>query len=102
MNSSTLLKRAAAGVCCAESYDPKSTVLAQLAVKQPYNATLALERASCRLKSGAALCSRGDQDVLADAKARVCKVVGYPHLDLWEWYDKPTWVEVRKAFQEAA
>ena len=46
--------------------------------------------------------TRGEADTLADAKARVCRAVGFPHLDLWEWHKKPTWLDVRQAFLEAA
>lgn len=102
MNSTDLLRRAAAAMCGPGAYDPKATALAQVSVMQPYGATLALERASCRLRSGAAYCARGDDAVLADAKARVCRVVGFPHTDLWEWIAKPRWDEVRDVFLRAA
>lgn len=102
MNCSDLLRRAAAGICGADSYAPKSTALAYQAQKQPYGATLALERANCRLRSGAAYCARGDDTVLDEAKARVCRLVGFPHIDLWEWHNKPDWQAVRQAFLEAA
>ena len=102
MNSSMLLKRAAAGMCSAGAYDRKADCLAQSSIKRPYNASLALERASCRLRSGAAYCARGDKAVLAEAKAKVCKLVGFPHIDLWEWVEKPDWQRVRDVFEEAA
>ena len=102
MNSSDLLKRAAAAMCGPGAYNPKSIALAQLATMQPYSATQALERAATRLRSGSAFCARGDDAVLAEAKARVCRVVGFPHIDLWEWVKKPDWQDVRKAFLEAA
>jgi hypothetical protein len=102
MNSSDLLRRAAAAMCGEGAYNPKSTALVQLATMQPYSATQALERASCRLRSGAAYCSRGDDAVLAEAKAKVCRVVGFPHIDLWEWHRKPDWQEVRDTFLKAA
>jgi hypothetical protein len=102
MNSSVLLRRAASAMRDPRAYAPKSTALVQLATKQPYGATQALERANCRLRSGNALCARGDDGVLAEAKAKVCRVVGFPHLDLWEWHKKPDWQDVRQAFLVAA
>lgn len=102
MNSSDLLRRAAAAMCGPGAYSAKSDALAYLAVMQPYNASTALERANCKLKSGAVFCSRGDPRVLDEAKARVCRVVGYPHLDLWEWHARPSWQDVRQAYLEAA
>lgn len=102
MNSSDLLRRAAAAMCGPGAYDPKNTELVSLATMHAYSATGALERANCRLRSGAVFCAHGEDAVLDEAKARVCRVVGFPHIDLWEWIKKPTWLDVRQAFQEAA
>lgn len=101
MNSSEILRCAAASMSGPDAYAPKNWEAVCVATTHSFGATGALERANCRLRSGSALCSRGDPSVLAEAKARVCRVVGFPHLDLWEW-TKPTWAEVRQAFLEAA
>lgn len=101
MNSTDLLRRAAAAMCGPGSYMRGSDNLAALPAMRPYGASGALERASCRVRSGKKLCTRGDPAVLAEAKARVCRVVGFPHLDLWEWVKKPQWDDVRRAFVEA-
>ena len=102
MNSSELLRRAAAAMCGPAAYSVKNTELVQLPTMHAYSATQALERASCRLRSGAMFCARGEPDVLEEAKARVCRVVGFPHLDLWEWVAKPDWQDVRRVFRQAA
>lgn len=102
MNARELLRAAAAGLCSEGAYDRHSRALAQSSIRQPYGATLALERASCRLRSGAAYCARGDAGVLAEAKARVCRTTGYPHVDAWEATEKPTWQTVRQVFERAA
>lgn len=101
MGSSALLKRAASAMSGPGAYDPKNTDLVYLSTMHPYGATGALERANCRLRSGSVFCARGDDAVLEEAKARVCRKVGFPHIDLWEWIAKPTWEDVRRVFQEA-
>jgi len=102
MDSCDLLRRAASSMSGPAAYSARSTALVCLPTMAAYSVTQALERANCRLRSGAMFCARGDASVLADAKARVCRVVGFPHLDLWEWVAKPTWQDVRHAFQKAA
>jgi hypothetical protein len=102
MNSAELLRRAAAAMCGPGAYAAGSDNLAVLAWMRPYCASGALERASCRLRSGSAFCARGDPNILAEAKARVCRVVGFPHIDLWEAAVRPDWRDVRRAFREAA
>ena len=102
MNCSELLQRAAAGMNSPGAYSRGSDNLAVLSKMRPYGVSGALERASCRLRSGSAFCARGDPAVLEEAKARVCRIVGFPPLDLWEWIAKPDWSEVQRVFREAA
>lgn len=67
-----------------------------------FSATGFLERANCLMSTtGMGYLRRGNPTVLAEAKARVCKKVGAPHIDHWEATERPNWSDVQAAFSSA-
>lgn len=102
MTAKEALSRAASLICGPGAYSAKADGLACRATTRTFNASSALERSVRRLKSGAVFLGEPDRALLAEVKRRVCRVVGHPHLDLWEWIAKPDWREVRWAFERAA
>lgn len=44
----------------------------------------------------------GCPNTLGAAKAAVCRMVGYPHIDCWEHDVRPAWHEIKDVFAGAA
>lgn len=96
-----ILRRAASLLSGPENYTryPADSVFDPRASK--FSATGLLERANTTHPQGALVLRRGSASELADAKARVCRAVGHPHIDAWEHAVRPDWRLVRDALEAA-
>lgn len=102
MDIKDILRRAAALLEGAENYNPKS----QGSVFDPlgtcFSASGLIERANSRPPKNGLVRVGGDPRLLEDAKAAVCRAVGYPHIDLWEREKQPNWRVVRETLLAAS
>lgn len=101
MNASDVLRRAASLMCGEKAYSRHASGAACVVGTNCWSASGALERAARPLRSGAWMLGATDPAIV-EAKAAVCRVVGYPHIDMWEAVERPDWQQVRDTFLRAA
>jgi hypothetical protein len=96
-----ILRRAASLMSGERTYSRHAEGSPSIAWTDRWSATGALERAARPLRSGAAMLGPSDTVSLDTAKAAVCRIVGYPHIDAWEHAERPDWRRVRDIFLKA-
>lgn len=101
MNVSDVLHRGASLMSGPSAYSRYAPDPVCFATTKVFSATGALERAARPLRSGAALLGESHTAALVGAKAAVCRVIGYPHIDMWEAETRPDWSEVARVFRLA-
>lgn len=102
MTSSDVLRRAASLMSGERAYSRHASGSPRVATTRCFCATGALERSARPLRSGSATLGASDFVALSAAKSAVCRVVGFPHIGMWEAAERPDWQTVRNVFLEAA
>lgn len=101
MNRRDILRRAASIVCGPATYSRHAADPACVADTRRWSATGLIERSARPLRSGSWMLGPSSP-FLDEAKAAVCRIVGFPHIDTWEAVERPDWQKVRDTFLKAS
>ena len=101
MNRRDILRRAASLMSSEGAYSRHASGAACVATTRRWSASGAIERAARPLRSGAWMLGPSSS-AMEEVKAAVCRIVGFPHIDMWEAAERPSWRDVRDTFLKAA
>ncbi len=95
---SDLLLQRAAFLCTAERYDRNSREAAIEPFAKQFHLSALLERANLRDRSGS-IPRYGGHALVREAKDRLCRHLGVPHISVWEQQVQPDWQKAKAALE---